>query len=151
METVSAETNDEDLIALFRTALDVHLANKDELVGYAQLFPSGGIGVAQGSSLSAFASNVLLYDLDHELNELGVTAVRYIDDIFIVSKTEKSTRGSDRARAADAWKTSNCHCMNLIPIRTKQQEVCVEILSTFWVGQCSQIGAFPANLRQIEF
>ena len=60
------------------------------MYGYARLFPTGGIGVAQGSSLSAFAGNVLLYDFDHELNKMGVTAVRYIDDIFLLSPSNSA-------------------------------------------------------------
>lgn len=81
---VRQETGDEAFVELFAKALEVHLANEDELVGYAHLFPKGGIGVAQGSSLSAFAGNVLLYDMDQKLNTMGVTAVRYIDDILMV-------------------------------------------------------------------
>jgi RNA-directed DNA polymerase len=82
------QTEDRDLSEIFDKALDVHLSNSDELQGYATLFPHGGVGVAQGSSLSAFAGNVLLYDMDHSLNRMGVTAVRYIDDILMVSKNE---------------------------------------------------------------
>ncbi|MBJ3764534.1 hypothetical protein ILP92_17505 [Maribius pontilimi] len=40
------ETGDEAFVDLFAKALEVHLANEDELVGYAHLFPKGGIGVA---------------------------------------------------------------------------------------------------------
>lgn len=87
--TVLNETGDEDLAELFKRGLEVNLANKDELLHYAKLFPSGGIGVAQGSSLSAFAGNVLLYDFDHKLNGMGVTAVRYIDDLLIVSASKE--------------------------------------------------------------
>jgi hypothetical protein len=83
------ETGDEELTKLFSRGLEVNLANKDELLKYARIFPSGGIGVAQGSSLSAFAGNVLLYDFDHELNDMGVTAVRYIDDLLIVASSKK--------------------------------------------------------------
>lgn len=86
---VLAETHDEKLAALFEKGLEVNLANKDELVSYAKLFPSNGKGVAQGSSLSAFAGNVLLFDFDHQLNNQGVTAVRYIDDLLIVSNSKK--------------------------------------------------------------
>jgi hypothetical protein len=86
--TVLNETRDEKLAGLFERGLEVNLANKDELLSYASIFPSGGIGVAQGSSLSAFAGNVLLYDFDHELNRMGVTAVRYIDDLLIVSPSK---------------------------------------------------------------
>jgi len=87
VEIVRSETGDDDLSALFSEALKVELSNKDELLTYARLFPSNDIGVAQGSSLSAFAGNVLLYDFDHQLNEMGVLAIRYIDDIIILSKS----------------------------------------------------------------
>ncbi|SOB95229.1 reverse transcriptase domain-containing protein [Rhodobacter maris] len=84
VDFVRRETGDEAFVELFAKALEVQLANEDELVGYTNLFPKGGIGVAQGSSLSAFAGNVLLYDMDQKLNTMGVTAVRYIDDILMV-------------------------------------------------------------------
>lgn len=84
VEFVRRETKDEAFVELFAKALEVHLGNADELVGYTHLFPKGGIGVAQGSSLSAFAGNVLLYEMDQKLNTMGVTAVRYIDDILMV-------------------------------------------------------------------
>lgn len=85
VDFVRDETGDELFVELFATALEVHLGNEDELIGYTHLFPKGGIGVAQGSSLSAFAGNVLLYEMDQKLNTMGVTAVRYIDDILMVS------------------------------------------------------------------
>tara|TARA_R110000751_G_scaffold306177_2_gene424033 strand:+ start:50 stop:1396 length:1347 start_codon:yes stop_codon:yes gene_type:complete len=85
VDFIRRETGDEAFVELFSKALEVHLRNEDELVGYTHLFPKGGIGVAQGSSLSAFAGNVLLYDMDQHLNTMGVTAVRYIDDILMVA------------------------------------------------------------------
>lgn len=88
IELVRAETDDDELTKLFDEALIVNLANREELAGYADIFPKDGTGVAQGSSLSAFAGNVLLYDLDHELNELSVTAVRYIDDVFMLGASK---------------------------------------------------------------
>lgn len=90
VEFVRVQTSDERLAEFFAKGLEVNLANKNELYTYADLFPSGGIGVAQGSSLSAFAGNVLLFDLDHELNKGSVTAVRYIDDLLMVSPTEQA-------------------------------------------------------------
>ena len=89
VDKVFVETDDKNLVDLFARGLEVNLANKDELLSYAKIFPSGGIGVAQGSSLSAFAGNVLLYDFDHDLNRLGVTAVRYIDDLLLVSHSKE--------------------------------------------------------------
>jgi RNA-directed DNA polymerase len=90
VDFIRAETKEGAFVDLFARGLAVHLANPDELQGYAALFPQGGIGVAQGSSLSAFAGNVLLYDMDHQLNALGVTAVRYIDDVLMVAADEES-------------------------------------------------------------
>lgn len=88
IDFIRRETKDDALTALFTRALEVHLANRDELKGYADLFPNGGIGVAQGASLSAFAGNVLLFEMDHALNAMGVTSIRYIDDILMVSTQE---------------------------------------------------------------
>ena len=90
VDFVRRETENEAFTELFAKALEVHLANEDELVGYTHLFPKGGVGVAQGSSLSAFAGNVLLYDMDQKLNTMGVTAVRYIDDILMVGADHSS-------------------------------------------------------------
>lgn len=85
---VRTETNDIELSELFKKALSVELSNEKELNSYTSLFPHNGIGVAQGSSLSAFAGNVLLYDFDHKINEMNVICVRYIDDILMVSKNK---------------------------------------------------------------
>lgn len=89
VKLVREYTNDDDFVALFEHSLALRLHNGEELKRYASLFPQNGIGVAQGSSLSAFAGNLLLYDLDHQLNQMGVTAVRYVDDILIVAKNEQ--------------------------------------------------------------
>jgi len=88
VEFIKKETGDHLLADLFRKGLEINLSNEQELMTYAKLFPQDGIGVAQGSSLSAFAGNVLLFELDHQLNKRGVTAVRYIDDILMVSKSK---------------------------------------------------------------
>lgn len=89
IDFVRNQTGDHELADLFARGLEVQLANADQLNGYADLFPSNGRGVAQGSSLSAFAGNALLYELDHEINALGVTAIRYIDDIMIVANSSE--------------------------------------------------------------
>ncbi|GAA6150579.1 group II intron reverse transcriptase/maturase [Pseudooceanicola nitratireducens] len=88
IDLVEQETGDREFTELFAKGLEVNLTNAEELGTYRTLFPSGGKGVAQGSSLSAFAGNLLLYDLDHELNKMDVTAIRYIDDLFIVAKDD---------------------------------------------------------------
>ncbi|MEO1092277.1 MAG: reverse transcriptase domain-containing protein [Pseudomonadota bacterium] len=89
VDFVRRETQDDRLADLFAQALKVELANEDELYTYAKLFPSGGIGVAQGSSLSALAGNILLFDFDHELNNNGITSVRYINDLLMIASTQK--------------------------------------------------------------
>ena len=88
VDFIRTETRDSKLVNIFEDALQTNLENKDELASYAELFPSDGIGVAQGSSLSSFAGNILLYNLDHELNKGRIVAVRYIDDLLMVSASE---------------------------------------------------------------
>ncbi|QTL05072.1 hypothetical protein J5J86_07150 [Aquabacter sp. L1I39] len=88
-------TKDENLTRLFERSLIVELDNENELGKFKSLFPAGGIGVAQGSALSTFAGNVLLYDLDQRVNELDVICVRYVDDILMIARTEESI---DRAK-----------------------------------------------------
>ena len=88
-DIVRNETSDERLVEVFCKGMEVDLLNKDELLKYSSIFPSDGKGVAQGSSLSALAGNILLYDLDVAVNALNVTAVRYIDDILMVSSSRK--------------------------------------------------------------
>ncbi|MDW3181635.1 reverse transcriptase domain-containing protein [Roseobacter sp.] len=89
IDIVRAETKDECICTLFGEALKVDLENEDELKKYSDLFPRDGIGVAQGGSLSALAGNILLFEFDHALNTKGVTAVRYIDDVLIVSDSKQ--------------------------------------------------------------
>lgn len=90
------EIKDLDFCNIFERALAIELNNSEELGSYKSLFPENGEGVAQGSSLSAFSGNVLLHDFDKRLNKLGVNAVRYIDDIFVLAKTAE-----DRQLAED--------------------------------------------------
>jgi len=85
---VREQTNSEELAHFFEMGLRVELANKDELSRYYDLFPQNGVGVPQGSSLSAFAGNVLLDAFDIELNgRPNVRAFRYVDDLLILGRS----------------------------------------------------------------
>jgi RNA-directed DNA polymerase len=87
---LSSELNDNDVVQLFRAALNVQLRNADKLQEYLELFPHDDIGVAQGSSLSALAGNIYLQDFDDAFaSEPGVRLIRYIDDLIIVAKTNE--------------------------------------------------------------
>lgn len=127
---VRNETRDNALADLFAAGLEVHLENPEELKGYVDLFPSNGRGVAQGSSLSAFAGNVLLFDMDHKINKLDVTAVRYIDDIMIVSDTE-----SELSKAIDLAKSHlGGHNFELYPPSKDSDKAAI--------GECAQSFGF---------
>lgn len=92
---VRAEINDEAFADLFAAGLAVDLSNRAELSeGDLAMFPTPGIGVAQGCPLSALAGNIALRDFDKELNGRGVTCIRYIDDFAIIGRTKTSV---DRA------------------------------------------------------
>ena len=94
---VFAHTGDSEIQAIFKQGLEVELDNKEELGKYFDLFPNKGIGVPQGSSLSAFAGNVLLYEFDRMLNDGETRAYRYIDDVIILGKSNDAVQ---KARSA---------------------------------------------------
>lgn len=56
------------------------------------MFPSDEVGVPQGSSLSAFAGNIVLRDFDRKLNGRGISTIRYIDDFVILGPNERYVR-----------------------------------------------------------
>ena len=52
-------------------------------------FPMAGKGVPQGSALSPLLSNFYLRDLDRESLQLGMTVIRYADDVAIACKSQE--------------------------------------------------------------
>ncbi|MDE0333849.1 MAG: reverse transcriptase domain-containing protein [Defluviicoccus sp.] len=92
IQFVQQQTTDEDFVALFEQAMTTELANADEVKDYLYLFPLADIGIPQGSSLSAFAGNVVLRNFDAQLNGRNITTVRYIDDFVILGPTERAVK-----------------------------------------------------------
>jgi retron-type reverse transcriptase len=86
------QTKDDEIQKIFADGLDVELGNKDELAKYFELFPQNGVGVPQGSSLSAFSGNVLLYEFDRMLNTDSTRTYRYIDDVIILGRDNESVQ-----------------------------------------------------------
>jgi hypothetical protein len=86
------ETGDEEIHGIFSSAIKVELANKDILAEYLDLFPHSGIGFAQGSSLSAFAGNLLLNQFDKFMNSGNTRMFRYIDDIVILGRSNEDVQ-----------------------------------------------------------
>lgn len=86
---ISSKIKDDRFINLFKSAINVELSNLAELGKKANLFPIYEIGVAQGCCLSPLLGNVLLHNFDSELNDRGITCIRYIDDFIILGPTKK--------------------------------------------------------------
>jgi RNA-directed DNA polymerase len=85
---LGGELQDEKFMRVFRDGLNIQLKNSDRLGEYLDLFPDNEYGVAQGSSLSAFAGNVFLHDVDMLFQNLpGVCLVRYIDDVALLGRS----------------------------------------------------------------
>ena len=89
---VREQTKDEEFTILFEQAIATELDNADEVKDYLYLFPLEDIGVPQGSSLSAFAGNVVLQNFDAQLNGRNITTVRYIDDFVILGPSEQAVK-----------------------------------------------------------
>lgn len=91
---VRNQTGDEKFAELLDEALTTELENKDAIKEWLHLFPLDDIGVPQGSSLSAFAGNVVLRDFDRAMNGRTITTVRYIDDFVILGRSEPAVRNA---------------------------------------------------------
>ncbi|MCP5368103.1 MAG: hypothetical protein H6907_21270 [Hyphomicrobiales bacterium] len=89
---VQKQTGDGDFVSLLEQALGTELDNADEIKEYLYLFPLGDTGVPQGSSLSAFAGNVVLRDFDALTNGRKITTIRYIDDFVILGASEGAVK-----------------------------------------------------------
>lgn len=74
---------------LLTKAIDVELANLDEISQHRELFPKEDIGVAQGCSLSPLMGNILLAEFDKDLNSGPCVCIRYIDDFLILGPTRE--------------------------------------------------------------
>lgn len=92
LDFVKSQTSDIDFVDLLEQAIATELQNADEIKELIHLFPLDDIGVPQGSSLSAFAGNVVLRDFDQTLNGRGVTTVRYIDDFVVLGPSAHAVR-----------------------------------------------------------
>ena len=92
VDFVCGQTGDRLFATLLSQALATELDNAEEIKHLLYLFPLDDVGVPQGSSLSAFAGNVVLRDFDKRLNGGNITTVRYIDDFVILGPSERAVR-----------------------------------------------------------
>lgn len=81
---------DERFLGLVKEAMTVELENLAGLGEHGQLFPLDDEGVAQGSSLSPLAGNLLLGEFDYQMSGRGITCLRYIDDFLLLGASERS-------------------------------------------------------------
>lgn len=64
---------------------------------WLRAFSRRGRGIAQGSPVSPFLSNLFLHPVDLQLEAAGIGFVRYADDILLVSDTRRSALAARRA------------------------------------------------------
>jgi len=85
MNLISRKVNDGDVISLIRK----YLVSGVVVDGKLEATP---IGTPQGGNLSPLLSNIMLDELDKELENRGLSFVRYADDCIIFAKSEMSAR-----------------------------------------------------------
>ena len=100
VDFVRNQTGDDEFATLLEQAMATELENADEIKEWLYLFPLEDIGVPQGSSLSAFAGNVVLRDFDQRLNGRNITTIRYIDDFVILGRSEQAVRSAFRSASS---------------------------------------------------
>jgi retron-type reverse transcriptase len=86
-DIVGQAIGDDDFLAFFCQAIDVELSNLAALRKHADRFPTGDLGVAQGSALSPLLGNIMLADFDRQMNQGDCRCIRYIDDFIILGPT----------------------------------------------------------------
>lgn len=92
LEAIAENIDDVSFNALLKEAVTTELSNLEELRKAADLFPLYEIGVAQGCCLSPLFGNILLYDFDVQMNQDGLTCLRYVDDFILLGPDRKSAR-----------------------------------------------------------
>ncbi|WP_430445330.1 reverse transcriptase domain-containing protein [Sphingorhabdus contaminans] len=113
VQFLRADCKDDAFVGLFERALTVELQNENELSEIdRRMFPTGLDGVAQGCPLSAFAGNVVLQAFDTEMNDRGITCIRYIDDFIVTGKSkasvQKAMRTAEKKLAVLGMEIYNC-------------------------------------------
>ncbi|MBX7460548.1 reverse transcriptase domain-containing protein, partial [Qipengyuania huizhouensis] len=93
---VTAHSSDAKFIKLFEEAIDVDLANHEELWRHKDAFPYGDVGVGQGVCLSPFLGNLVLSDFDMQLNVGDCSCIRYVDDIIIIAPSARAANARFR-------------------------------------------------------
>jgi RNA-directed DNA polymerase len=90
-EFLRENIEDSEFVDLFLAALEVELENGTEIAEWLALFPDDETGIPQGSSLSALCANIALRTFDAQMNDRGITTVRYLDDFVILGARQSST------------------------------------------------------------
>ncbi len=85
LSIIASKIPDPDFNALIQKAIKVELSNLHKLKESSEIFPIYEVGVAQGCCLSPLMGNILLHDFDIEMNGRGITCIRYIDDVIMLS------------------------------------------------------------------
>ncbi len=85
-----ANIQEPQFVELFMAALETELCNEEEVREHLNLFPTGDVGVPQGSALSALCANIVLAEFDAKLNGRGIITVRYLDDFVILGPSKKA-------------------------------------------------------------
>ena len=91
------EITDPKFLNLFEQAIETVLENASSLGDEVELFPIEDTGVAQGSALSPLIGNILLKDFDIQMNDRGISCIRYIDDFIILAPTRKKSLSAFKA------------------------------------------------------
>lgn len=104
VEGILQHVDDDEFANIFRAATTVELADVGRLGEDVKLFPTHETGVAQGSALSPLLCNYLLRDFDRQMNERGITCIRYIDDfiLFAADKRKAFAAFASALRTLDA-------------------------------------------------
>ncbi|MEQ8408080.1 MAG: reverse transcriptase/maturase family protein [Gammaproteobacteria bacterium] len=97
IDALAFHIEDEKFLRLIEDSLETILVNEKAIGEEIRLFPTGDLGVAQGSCLSPFLGNLLLWEFDRATNSEDVMCLRYIDDFLILGPSKSAVKTKLRA------------------------------------------------------
>jgi len=129
LEEIVSRLPDKSINGLLEEAVNADIGNRDALPSEeASLFPTTSRGVAQGSILAPFFSNVYMIPIDSFLMEKGMYGVRYADDLAVMTNTRTESESSHSELSQLLSRTRG---LNLYPLKGKKRSRILPISGGF--------------------
>lgn len=93
IETIGYYIKEEEFLGILDASTNLEVQNIGRIPEkHRKFFNYSTVGTPQGCCLSPLLGNILLYEFDVQMNQKGITCLRYLDDFIILGKGWKAVR-----------------------------------------------------------